>query len=68
MQEGAQAGTPAGGAGRALRVRQRFSGFYDLKVRQDTNEHDIDSVHFNSESYVQTVRESICQQRSQRQM
>ena len=40
----------------ALRVRQRFSGFYDLKVRQDANEHDIDSSQFNSESYVQTVR------------
>jgi hypothetical protein len=49
-----QAETPTRAA--ALRVRQRFSGFYDLKVRQDTNEHDIDSSHFNSESYVQTVR------------
>ena len=43
-------------ATRQLKVRQRFSGFYDLKVRQDANEHDIDFPHFNSESYVQTVR------------
>ena len=57
MAEGAGGGTAPGVRGAAaLRVRQRFSGFYDLKVRQDGNEHDVNSTHFNSESYVQSVR------------
>ena len=47
-------GAPPRGAA-ALRVRQRFSGFYDLKVRQDGNEHDINSTTFNPETYVQSV-------------
>jgi hypothetical protein len=46
--------TEGGAQGRASKVRQRFSGFYDLKLRQD-NEHDIDSTNFNSESYVGSV-------------
>jgi len=49
----------ASASARASLRRQRFSGFYDLKVRQDANEHDIDSTHFNSESYVQSVRTDL---------
>jgi hypothetical protein len=35
-----------------LRVRQRFSGFYDLSVRQDGGVTDIDGANFDSEAYV----------------
>ena len=56
MDEGADTGdSTARSTAASLRVRQRFSGFYDLKVRHGANEHDIDSSHFNSESYVQSV-------------
>lgn len=35
-----------------LRVRQRFSGFYDLAVRQDGGATDIDGANFEAETYV----------------
>ena len=37
-----------------LRVRQRFSGFYDLPVT-DRNTNDIDAANFDSASYVSSL-------------
>ena len=54
----AEAGAGRGAAALRVGVRQRFSGFYDLNVRQDGGEHDLDSANFAAESYVQSVLKS----------
>ncbi len=38
-----------------LRVRQRFSGFYDLAVRQDGGVTDIDGANFDADAYVSQI-------------
>jgi len=35
-----------------LKVRQRFSGFYDVSVRQDGGATDIDGANFDADAYV----------------
>ncbi|EKX46163.1 Ang2 protein [Guillardia theta CCMP2712] len=42
----------------ALRVRQRFSGFYDLPVRHDASASDIDSSNFDADAYVSSLLKS----------
>ena len=38
-----------------LRVRQRFSGFYDVDVREDAPASDIDGANFDAQGYVSSM-------------